>query len=311
MRIFKKTIASTAAVGLLTLGVVAGTDGSALAATNQPITGCSATIGALAIGLIPNCTAGDSTIANPTSIDITVNTTSLGALLNLLPGLGMKASWNLSCIVDGSAVNTTGSFTVTTLTQSATDVIDLQSAVGSPNPSSCTVSNLTATTTLSVNLSVLLGLSLITVGADATGNTGVPGAVYANYPKDSAGAHAVVCADDAGNGNQSSTIQAFQCLSDLADQWIQMPDGQFVHNGDCMTDTGGAVKLERCIASPSNSSGQVWHAASSGAGQMSNADGNGCLTAPSSGTIDTAALRVAACKGAVGQAWTVPNVTPV
>ena len=52
-----------------------------------------------------------STVANPTSITITLNTTSLGSLLNVIPGLGMKASWNLSCIVDGSPVNTTGSFT--------------------------------------------------------------------------------------------------------------------------------------------------------------------------------------------------------
>jgi hypothetical protein len=46
------------------------------------------------------------------------------------------------------------------------------------------------------------------------------------------------------------------------------------------------------------------------AGAMSNADG-GCLTAPSSGTIAGAPLRMAACRGAVGQQWTVPNVAAV
>jgi hypothetical protein len=300
-----------AAVSLLAFGAVAGSGGSAYAATAQPVTGCSATIGALALGLFPNCTAGTSTIANPTSITITVNTTSLGALLNLLPGLGMKATWTLSCVVDGNTVTAPGNLTVSSLSQSASTTIDLQSAVGSPNPSSCTVLNLKATTTLAVNLTILLNLSLITVGANATANTGVPGAVYASYPADKNGAHAVVCADDRGNGNQGSTIQAFQCLSDLADQWIQMPNGQFVHNGDCMTDTGGAVMLERCIANPSDGSGQVWNASSGAAGEMSNADGNGCLTAPASGSVDGAALRVAACKGAVGQAWKVPNPTPV
>jgi hypothetical protein len=310
MRIFKKAAASTVAVGLLAFGAVAGGGGSALAATAQPVTGCSATLGAIALGLFPNCTAGDSTIANPTSITITLNTTSLGALLNVIPGLGMTASWNLSCVVDGNPHTSSGSFTVTSLVQSASRTIDLQSAVGSPNPSSCTVSNLKARTTLALSLGAL-GLPPITIGANATADTGVPGAVYANYPRDSAGAHAVVCADDTGNGNAGSNIQAYQCLSDLADQWIQMGTGQYVHNGDCMTDTGATVKLERCIASPSNSSGQVWHGRSSGAGQLSNADGNGCLTAPSSGTIAGAVLRVAACRGAVGQAWTVPNVTPV
>jgi hypothetical protein len=45
--------------------------------------------------------------------------------------------------------------------------------------------------------------------------------------------------------------------------------------------------------------------------EMSNGDGNGCLTAPSSGTIAGAQLRMAACRGAVGQQWTVLNVTAV
>jgi hypothetical protein len=311
MRIFKKAATSMAAVGLLAFGAVAGSGGSALAATAQPVTGCSATIGALAIGLFPNCTAGTSTTANPTSITINLNTTSLGALLNVIPRLGMTATWNLSCVVDGNTVNAPGSLTVTTLSQSASDVIDLQSAVGSPDPSSCTVSNLVATTTLPLTIGAVLNLNLITVGANATADTGVPGAVYANYPSDSDGAHAVVCADVTNNGNAGTTVQAYQCLSDLADQWIQVGTGQFVHNGDCLTDTGSGVTIERCLASPSSSSGQVWSASSSGAGEMSNGDGNGCLTAPSSGTIAGAPLRMAACRGTVGQEWTVPNVTAV
>ena len=51
MRIFKKAAASTVAVGPL-----------AFAATAQPLTASSATIGGIALGLFPNCTAGDSTI---------------------------------------------------------------------------------------------------------------------------------------------------------------------------------------------------------------------------------------------------------
>jgi hypothetical protein len=310
MRIFKKAAASAVAVGLLTVGGIAGSGGSAFAASAQPVTGCSATLGVLALGLFPNCTAGNSTVANPTSITITVNTTSLGSLLNVIPGLGMKATWTLSCVVDGNTVTAPGSLTVTTLSQSASTTIDLQSAVGSPNPSSCTVVNLKATTTLALTIGALL-LPPITVGANATADTGVPGAVYSNYPTDKSGAHAAVCADDRGNGNSGSTVQAFTCLSDLADQWIQTGTGQFVHNGVCLTDTGAAVMLQKCIANPSNSSGQVWNGSSSGAGELSNADGNGCLTAPSSGTIEGTALRVAACHGSLGQAWTIPNVTPV
>ncbi len=64
----------------------------------------------------------------------------------------------------------------------------------------------------------------------------MPGAVYANYPSDSGGAHAVVCADDTANGNAGTKIQAFQCLSDLARPLVQIGTGQLVHNGDCLTD---------------------------------------------------------------------------
>ena len=125
----------------------------------------------------------------------------------------MKATWTLSCTVDGNQVNSPGSFQVKSLSTSATDVIDLQSAVGSPDPSSCTVKNLRATSLASLTA---LPLNLITIGVSASADTGVPGAVYANYPSDSAGAHAVVCADDTGNGNSGTNIQAYQCLSDLA-----------------------------------------------------------------------------------------------
>jgi hypothetical protein len=308
MRIFKKAAISVAATSLLALGAVAGGGGSASAATDQSLNGCNATYGIiLGLSLLPTCTAGDSTIANPTSVTITLNTSSLGSVLNLL-GLGVKASWTLACTVDGSQVTSNGSFQVTTLSQSATDTIDLQTAVGSPNPSSCTVTGLKATSLASLTA---LGLNLITIGVSATADTGVPGAVYANYPSDSDGAHAVVCADDTNNGNSGTSIQAYQCLSDLADQWIQMGTGQFVHNGDCLEDNGGAVTIEKCIANPSSGSGQIWSASNSGAGEMSNADGSGCLTAPSSGTIAGAPLRMAACRGSVGQNWTVPNVTAV
>ena len=235
MRIFKKAVTSAAAVGLIAFGAVAGSGGTAHAATDQSLNGCDATYGIiLGLSLLPTCTAGDSTIANPTSVSITLNTSSLGSILNLL-GLGVKATWTLTCTVDGNQVSSTGSFQVKSLSTSATDVIDLQSAVGSPNPSSCTVKNLKATSLASLTA---LTLNLITIGASASADTGVPGAVYANYPSDSDGAHAVVCADDTGNGNSGTNIQAYQCLSDLADQWIQMGTGQFVHNGDCLTDTG-------------------------------------------------------------------------
>lgn len=301
----KKFAVASAAVGLLAFGAVAGGGGTAFATTGASVTGCDATLGALALGLVPNCTASDGTVDSPTLITITLNTTSLGALINVIPGLGEKATWTLNCQVDGSNVSVPGSYTVTSTSQSASDVFDLQTVVGSPDPSSCTVSDLQVTTTLALSLGAL-GLNAITIGVEATADTVTPGAVYADYPSDSAGAHAEVCADDTNNGDSGTKIQGFQCLSDQADYWVQVNTNQFAHNGDCMTDDGGSVKLEPCVANPDSSSGQIWDQQNaSGAGTLSNAEG-GCLTAPSSGTIDFAPLQVAACKGAVGQKWTVP-----
>jgi hypothetical protein len=311
MRIFKKTAAIMSAAGLLAFGAVVASGGSALATTGQSVTGCSELIGTLALGLQPNCTAADTTVDNPSSLTITVNTSALSALIDAIPDLGMDTSWTLSCVVNGSPVSAPGSYDITSTEQSASTTIDLETTVGSPEPSSCTISDLKVQTSIALSIGAL-SLSPFSIGLDATADTATPGAVYANYPNDSLGAHAVVCADDTNNGESGTSIQAFQCLSDQADYWVQVSTHQFVHNGDCLTDFDGSAMLATCIANPTNRSGQVWvQQNASGAGTLTNANGGGCLTAPSSGTIDFAILQVATCHGAVGQEWTVPAVTVV
>jgi hypothetical protein len=308
MRSFKKAGAFISAVGLLAFGA-AVSGGTAFAATGQSVAGCSELVGTLAIGLQPNCTADDATVDNPSSITITVDTAALSALINAIPGLAMDSSWTLSCLVDGATVSKPGSYDITSTDQSASTTIDLQAIVGSPEPSSCTISDLTVKTSVALSIGAL-SLSPFSIGIAATADNATPGAVYASYPSDSAGAHAEVCADDANNGDSGTHVQAFQCLSDQADYWVQVSTHQFVHNGDCLTDSGGSVILQTCVASPANSSGQIWNQQNaSGAGSLTNANGGGCLTAPASGTIDSATLRVASCHGAVGQKWTVPAAT--
>ena len=83
---FKKFAVASAAVSLLAFGAVAGGGGAAFASTDTSVTGCDATLGALAVGLVPNCTAADSTIASPTSITITIksNTEVVIMLLDCL-----------------------------------------------------------------------------------------------------------------------------------------------------------------------------------------------------------------------------------
>jgi hypothetical protein len=321
----KKIAAAFAATGLAVFGAVAATAataGTASAATNLSVTSCSiGDTALLELSTLPTCTAGDGTAYNPTSIKVSVNTSFFQAiegipgLVTLLGLLGdplkENVSYTLSCQVSGSASVYNGHFQATTTTSTQSQTIDLATAVGSPEPTQCTVENLTASSLLAVNstlVSALTGISFA-FGAQATADTTTPGAIYANYPRDSAGAVAVICADDTKNGNSGSITQAFPCLSDLADLWSQVPTNQFVHNGDCLTDLHGAVTIQHCVADPTASSGQIWiQQNASGEGTFTNANGNGCLTAPASGTIDEAPLQVATCSGAIGQKWTVPPV---
>jgi len=299
------------------------TAGTASAASDLSLSGCNIGSSALLeLSTFPTCAAVDGTAYNPTSITVSVNTSffqaiegvpGLVALLGLLDDpLKENVTYTLSCQVNGAPVTHNESFHATTTTSTQSQTVNLQSAIGSPEPTSCTVEDLTATSLLSINstlVSDLTGLSFA-FGAQATANTTIPGAVYANYPADSAGVRAEVCADDTGEGLAGTRTQAYECLSDLADQWVQVSTGQFVHDGDCLTDSGGPVSIETCSPDPNDSSGQIWvQQNASGAGTLTNADGNGCLTAPASGTIDTATLQVATCANAIGQEWTVPAVT--
>ncbi len=311
MRIFMKAAASASAVGLLAFGAVAAGGGSAFASTagsvavpadtgsGTSVTSCSAQNGGVSVGLVPNCTAGTSTVNNPTSLTITLNTTALGQLLNIIPTLGLQATWNLSCDVNGHTVSDPGSYTVTTVTQTGVDPIDLTSAVGSPEPNSCTVSDLKVQTTLALGVD-LLNLDLFTVGVDATATTAVPGAIYQNEGTTKAGAHAVVCADDTKNGNSGAKIQSYQCLSDLADYFVQTSNGQLVHNGACMTANGGGVTLATCTGG----NNQTWTQSSVG-GELRNKSSNSCLTATS--LKDGVQLQVKSCTGKANQKWNLPK----
>ena len=56
--------------------------------------------------------------------------------------------WLLACDVNGATVTTPGTYTVTSTAQPPFTVIDLQSAVGSPDPNQCSVEGLTVHTLL-------------------------------------------------------------------------------------------------------------------------------------------------------------------
>jgi hypothetical protein len=143
------------------------------------------------------------------------------------------------------------------------------------------------------------------IGAVAVATTAVPGAIRQDEGTTSGGAHAALCADDTANGDAGSKIQGFECLSDLAQGFVQTSTGQLVNNGDCMTATkGGGVLLDTCVA---DDTAQQWTQSKPG-GTIKNKSTGTCLTAPS--VKNGTPLTVAACGRAVRQQWELPKLTP-
>ena len=165
----------------------------------------------------PNCSAPTGTIYNPTQLTVTVDKSFLTQFLGVL-GIGVKVKYDLKCSVDGSDVIRHEEFTATKPNENW-QVVDLQQTVGSPEPNQCQVQNLSARSLVSLTVR---NAKVFSFGVDVTGNNGVPGAIWAQYPPSTSGAGSTVCADDTGNRNAGTKIQAFQCEQDLADQWIQV-----------------------------------------------------------------------------------------
>jgi Ricin-type beta-trefoil lectin domain len=311
MRIFMKAVASTATVGLLAFGVVAGSGGTAFAGPNPYtlITGCATAVNDVAVGYVPNCTAIGGVIEHPNAsiiLGVEATTDSLATLIDDQTGQGLTVSWNLICDVNGVPVNTPGSYPVTSTTQLPYTVINLQDAVGSPDPSECAVETMTVSTVLPLVSEDLDGAVPFQIGAVAEGTTAVPGEVYQEEGTTGAGAHAQLCADDTANGDAGAKIQAFQCLDDLADPFVQSSTGQLVHNGDCVSVTaGGYAFLARCAADDTL---ERWTQAKAG-GPVRNASTGTCLTAPS--VKNGVQLTVKACSGAANQQWYLPAATAV
>jgi Ricin-type beta-trefoil lectin domain len=312
MRIIMKAVASTATVGLLAFGAVAASGGAAFAAPNpNPYTlvaGCTTAVADVTVGYVPNCTSVGGTIVHPnTSIVVGVqsNTDVLDTLILGQAGQGFQATWDLVCSVDGTTVTAPGNLEITSTTQSPFTTIDLQQAVGSPDPNQCAIESLDLQTILPLNVAEVDKAVPFEIGVGAEATTAVGGAIHQDEGTTSAGAHAALCADDTANGNAGSKIQAFQCLTDLADYFVQTATGQLVHNGDCVSVTAGGVVLAKCVA---NDTLQRWTQSTAG-GTVKNQSTGTCLTAPS--VKDGTQLTVKACGSGANQQWDLPAVTAV
>jgi hypothetical protein len=310
MRIFMKAGASTVTVGLLAFGAVVGSGGSAFAGPDpySLITGCTTSVDDVAVGFVPNCTAISGAIEYPNSsifVEVEETEGTLGTLISDQPGQGFEATWNLVCVVNGAPVTAPGSYEVTSTTQAPFTTIDLQTAVGSPDPNQCQVEDLTMRTLLPLNAADLDDVVPFQIGLAAVAIPAVPGAIRQDEGATSGGAHAAICADDTANGNAGAKIQAFQCLTDHAQYFIQTSAGQLVHNGDCVSVTkGGTVVLATCVV---NDTVQRWTQSKVG-GTVENQSTGTCLTAPS--VSNGTPLTVNACDSAAHQQqWDLPTAT--
>jgi hypothetical protein len=307
-----KAVTSTVTVGLLAFGAVAGSGGSAFAGPapvpEAPITGCFTSVAGVAVGYTPNCTAIGGTIDHPnTSIVIGFDETSdaLAKLIDDQVGQGFSEQWVLACDVNGATVTAPGTYTVTSTAQPPFTTIDLQAAVGSPDPNQCSVERLTMHTLLPLDVVDIDEALPFQIGAVAVGTAAAPGAIHQEEGTTSGGAHAALCADDTANANAGAKIQGFECLTSLAQYFVQTSTGQLVHNGDCMSVTkGAAVVLGKCVA---NDTAQRWTQSTPG-GTLKNMSTGTCLTAPS--VKNGTPLTVTACGGAARQQWDLPAVTP-
>jgi hypothetical protein len=227
--------------------------------------------------------------------------------------LGEDITYNLNCSVNGSTVTKPEAFTADASVPTESQTINLQSAVGSPVPNSCTVTDLKATSLLSLdglilsalsNANVLSGLSF---GATVTAHTAVSGAIYSSAGK-AGSLTADICADDAGNGNSGAAVQVYQCNSDLAQYWIQASTGQLVRNGDCLAQAGSTIKLETCSTT---NNAQVWAVNGTGGskGTIVNQSTGKCLTWPKA--VSFTQLTAAGCAFSSDQQWIAPAKSAV
>jgi hypothetical protein len=306
MRKIGRIVAISASTSLLALGGLASGTGTAHGESARQVTSCTHDWGPqLWLGITPNCTSTGS-VDYPTQFTIDLNPG--GALSSVLTPIiknlgGLKAIYTLDCSVGGTTVTATGSYTVNTIGTPTTTTLNLQKLVGSPVPNRCTITVTDTTLAYVTNLTVM---NTFNIQDNVTAATTYPGAIWQKAGVTPSKAEAAICADDTNNRNVGTVIVAFTCFSDLANFWSATGTGQFVHNGDCLTNSGNVASLQPC--SPGDLS-QYWSAGTyrSEIVNRGAAPGMGCLTAPSH--ANGARLTLARCKGAANQIWTAPEGT--
>lgn len=293
MRKIRHLVAATAATGLLALGGVAASSGTADAATH--VSGCSKS-GLATAGIEPTCTSS-GTVKNPTSIKLTVRASFLNQLLDTpasLLGLGIKDHWMLTCWGGNrQMIQRGGTFTMT-----GRSIMG-----GNRNPSTWLLRNTVVPSRCTVQSTVtalgdlqVLGLGLLTVGDNVTATTSTPGGMWSGTRFNGA-----KCATGPFNRykDPGSKVVVWDCQSALANYWNWGPRHVLSHDGLCMTNSGGRTYLAKCTYRPN----QAWYNA--GHNRVVKSGTGGCLTI--AGARNGTQLRVMRCTGKAGQRWWIPR----
>ena len=303
MHKFSKVAAASAAAGLAVLGTVAAGGGVAQAATNQSVTSCAVGAVVLEAGVLPSCTAGDTTVNDPTGFTVTASTSAVGGLYDavhtllsnldanssLLTGLDSAltedVTFTLSCKVGGQTVTQAESYT--NLVDGASETIDLKSEVGSPVPNSCQVQDFRVESPISLSL---LDLTLL---------NGVSGSVL-NSLGGLLGTSPLTGLDDTDLSSLLGLTVSAKVTADTA-----TPGAIYAHAGTAQAgntadicadvenngNAGAAAQVYQCTSDLA----QFWTQAST-----SQLVHNGeCLTASGSN------VRLAACGTSTAQVWNV------
>lgn len=288
MRKIRHIAAMAAGTGVLALGGVAVSTGAANASTNTHVSGCSANASGLQIGAQPKCTSS-GTVANPTTIKLTVNSDQLSALLNPViggVGQGIKDQWSLACYAGSTRIlNESGTFQVTSSQTKTSTTLPLHGQT----PGNCSVTS-TVSTLLGASETLIGSIQALGVSDNVTADTATIGAVRNN---------ATWCADDMGNSTAvGNKVTGWKCVSDQAQRWIHAPNGELVHRGRCLGyNSAGEAVLQACTGAAD----QVWSIA--GPGRELKSSGGRCLALVryANGTQ----LRANPCRWGVWQRWTI------
>jgi ricin-type beta-trefoil lectin protein len=308
-------VSGLVAAGGITFGLIANAntqgfcDSSGSGASGSPIT-CT----------LPNSTVTDTTIDTPSAIQ---------AIVTLQSGDGITpadqyivVTYSMFCSEGGNQATTTNATApalpaqqAITTTATVTDTLAFNTTL-TPNPDTCTVSNLTATLEASTDGK---NFSQVTKGAfqlqlaytPAAGTSSTATATATATPTtthvSTISGYGGKCLDDRGNSSSNrAQVIIWSCNnSDSAQGWT-FSGGELKHNSKCANIQGGGGSGSKLILwSCNGASNEKWFHSSSNGEYVSSETGHGllCVDDPGYSRTNGKQLIVYTCHNSGNQHW--------